>query len=173
MGSDQIHQLIIMRHAKSDWGAEHECDFDRPLSVRGRKEAELMARWSSEQTFIPDIILSSPALRAKETTHIICNILGINLSTIIWEKEIYDASTGDLLKVIERNANDINTMLMIDHNPGMDTLLCFLSKNDPKLTASGKIMTTSALAILSYQKGLIKTEPQSATLKCLMRPKEI
>ena len=64
-------------------------------------------------------------------------------------------------------------MLLIGHNPGLDNLLCYLSENEPDLTPSGKLLTTSAIAVLEYKNRWIDTEPQSAKLSRLIRPKEL
>jgi phosphohistidine phosphatase len=54
-------QLIIMRHAKSDWASGNESDFDRPLAKRGSKDANRMGSWLAEQDLSPDIIIASPS----------------------------------------------------------------------------------------------------------------
>jgi len=173
MGSDQNHQLIIMRHAKSDRGADHKHDFDRPLSDRGNHDAKKIALWLVEQKLLPDIIVVSPARRVHETADIVCSILGFETKNIYWANAIYEASLGDLLKIIKDNTKQHKTMLLIGHNPGMDNLLCYLSENAPAFTPSGKLLTTSAIAVLEYKNKRIETEPQSAKLIRLMRPKEL
>jgi phosphohistidine phosphatase len=173
MGSDQNHQLIIMRHAKSDWVEGNKHDFDRSLSERGNDDAKKIARWLVEEKLIPDIIVVSPARRAKETADIVCTILEFDIKNIQWVDAIYEARLGDLLKIIMDKAKQHNAMLLIGHNPGLDNLLCYLSENEPDLTPSGKLLTTSAIAVLEYKNRWIDTEPQSAKLSRLIRPKEL
>ncbi|MGK0298219.1 MAG: phosphohistidine phosphatase [Gammaproteobacteria bacterium] len=173
MGSDQNHQLIIMRHAKSDWVKGNKHDFDRSLSERGNRDAKKVALWIVEQNLMPDIIVVSPARRAKETADIVCNILGFDYKNIHWTDAIYEARLGDLLKILEDKAKQHKTILVIGHNPGMDNLLCYLSENEPEFTPSGKLLTTSAIAVLEYKNRWVETEPQSATLISLIRPKEL
>ena len=63
----QKHKLFIMRHAKSDWSVPAGSDFDRPLARRGVRDAPRMAAWLAQQGVLPGMIVSSPALRAKQT----------------------------------------------------------------------------------------------------------
>ena len=167
------HQLLIMRHAKSDWNADFDRDFDRPLVQRGSKEAHKIANWLKKQGLSPDLFLSSPALRARETALIVADGLGIDVDNIVWEKDIYDASVDDLLQVVKAHADDRYCILLIGHNPGVDNLLCYLSKDGPERTLSGKLMTTSALAILEFKGSPINTDKKSAILKNLLRPKDL
>ena len=81
-----------MRHAKSDWSTSASNDFDRPLSRRGDRDAPRMAAWLAQQSLLPDIIISSPALRTKQTVLAVVEKLGIPEQEIIWEASIYEAS---------------------------------------------------------------------------------
>jgi len=140
---------------------------------RGIKEAHKIANWLKKQELYPDLFLASPALRAKETAMIVADGLGINSDNIVWKKNIYDASVDDLLQVVQNYADDRNCILMIGHNPGVDNLLCYLSKIDPERTISGKLMTTSALAILDFNDSPINSNKNSAMLDILLRPKDL
>ena len=173
MVSEKNHNLIIMRHAKSAWGTEYQRDFDRPLTERGESDADKMADWLAEQNLIPDIFISSPAIRAKQTALIMASRYGRGDKDIVWDKDVYNASLGKLLKVIEQQVNDHQCMILIGHNPGLDSLLCFLSADDPDRTLSGKLMTTSAIAILDYNNKPIDINPNTAGLHKLIRPKQL
>jgi phosphohistidine phosphatase len=173
MSSDKNHKLIIMRHAKSDWSSDFETDFDRPLSARGERDAVKIGDWLAEQHLSLDRFISSPAKRAKQTALIVAGKYGKGADDIIWDDDIYDASLGQLLEVIVRHAKGHHCMILIGHNPGLDSLLCYLCADDAKTTPSGKLMTTSAVAMLDYNSGVILTEPGSARLDRLMRPKQL
>ena len=63
--------LFLLRHAKSSWNDQNLQDFDRPLNARGRKAAELIGTFIKKQKVSPDLVISSPAVRARETIEII------------------------------------------------------------------------------------------------------
>ena len=167
------HKLIIMRHAKSDWSTNAPTDFERPLVKRGVIAAENMGTWLTVQNYKPDRIVSSPAVRAKMTAVTVCERLGISRSKITWDKRIYESNLDTLLDVISTHARRANTMLLIGHNPGLDYLLNYLSREEPKRNQKGKLMTTAAIAVLVFKNGLISTGQNSANLSRLVRPKEL
>jgi phosphohistidine phosphatase len=162
-----------MRHAKSDWGTDFEQDFDRPLSDRGSRDADKMAGWLVKSGISPDIFVSSPAKRAEQTALIVAHGIGYRHENIVWDENIYDATLGELLKTIESHATDHYNMFLIGHCPGLDNLLSYLSINEPERTLSGKLMTTSSVAVLNYNTRLIDTEPHTANLDKLVRPKSL
>jgi len=162
-----------MRHAKSDWSVESNTDFERPLSIRGEKAARLMGKWLKKNYYEIERIICSPALRAKQTCHRIIKELGIAGNNVYWESEIYEASLNRLLAIISQHSKDVRTLLLIGHNPGLDQLLCYLSKTPPPITTSGKLLTTAALAILDYGNTPITTNPHQARLQNMIRPEAL
>lgn len=169
----QEHRLIIMRHAKSDWSEENRSDFDRPLTARGKKAAKLMSKWLKHKQYRIDRIICSPALRAKETCQLVSQELGLSQNSVFWETGIYDASLNNLLSLVNQHSEGIHTLLIIGHNPGLDQLLCYLSRDPPPVTSSGKLLTTGAVAILDYGNAAITAEPLQAQLQYLIRPKDL
>ena len=162
-----------MRHAKSDWSTDAGSDFDRPLAPRGRKDAPRMGRWLQEQALYPDKFISSPARRTRETALSVAAALAYPQQQIIWEQQAYDASLHDLLAIIVNRAPAAGRLLLIAHNPGLDTLLEYLARDAPGRTESGKLMTTAAVAVLDFGSAAICAEPASARLQCLVRPREL
>jgi phosphohistidine phosphatase len=164
------HILLIMRHAKSDWSDHAAADFDRRLTDRGKRDAKKMGAWLKKKKIIPDKIVSSPAARAERTAMIVCRETGIDPAAIIWERDIYDASLEDLLKVIAGQAGNTRCLLIIGHNPGLEELLDYLSRDQPGANSAGKVMTTAAIAVLDYGSEPISADKASAQLMCLTRP---
>ena len=169
----QEHQLIIMRHAKSDWSEVDRSDFDRPLTARGRKAAKLMSNWLKQKQYPIDRIICSPALRAKQTCQLVSKELGIPQNSILWETGIYEASLNNLRSLVNQHSEGIHTLLIIGHNPGLDQLLCYLSKDPPPVSSSGKLLTTAAIAILDYGNAAISANPLQPQLQYLIRPKDL
>lgn len=160
-----------MRHAKSDWSAGVE-DFERPLNKRGLKDAEKMGGWLKKQKLIPDIIVSSPATRAKQTTELVCEKLGKDLKEIIWDEQIYEAALDDLTSAVTRYGKNTNCILITGHNPGLDHLVNHFSKERPPHTAGGKLMTTAAIAVMEFETGFNGKQGSGKVVK-LARPKEL
>lgn len=164
--------LIIMRHGKSDWSTDAATDFDRPLTKRGLKAAVSMGIWLKKHKYLPDRIVCSPALRAKLTAQNVCKQFKKS-PKIIWDDRVYDAELEDLLEVIGSHAKRSKTMLLIGHNPGLNSLLGYLSMDDPETDRKGKLLTTAAIAILKFKKSLIICDQRSAKLVKLLRPRDL
>ena len=172
MTPTQKHNLIIMRHAKSDWSTSASSDFDRPLSRRGVRDAPRMAAWLADQELVPDMIISSPALRTKQTVLAVAEKLDIPEQDIIWDGAIYEASLDQLLQVLDKYSTAADSLLLVGHNPGLDYLVEYLSDRQPEYRR-GKLMTTAAVAVLDYGDNGISTREHSARLAMLVRPKDI
>src|SRR5262245_33468165 len=92
--------LLLLRHAKSSWESSATADFDRPLAPRGRRDAPRMGRLLADRGPIPDIVVSSPAARARETIDLFLEGGDLEL-TPKFEKAIYAASVEALLEVVQ------------------------------------------------------------------------
>ncbi|MFD2288305.1 histidine phosphatase family protein [Pedobacter petrophilus] len=121
-------QLLLVRHGKSDWGNLDLKDFDRPLNKRGKENAPEMAERLINKGFKFDLIVSSPAKRAKSTAKFFAE--AYNVDHIQFEESIYEASADTLLKVINGFNDDANTVVMFGHNPGFTYLANELSDAD-------------------------------------------
>ncbi|MCA9172760.1 MAG: histidine phosphatase family protein, partial [Planctomycetales bacterium] len=84
--------LTLLRHAKSDWGDPGLSDFDRPLNERGRKDAPAVGSFFERAGLTPDLIVSSPARRARQTCDLFAQEAGYK-KRISWEESIYAASS--------------------------------------------------------------------------------
>lgn len=120
--------LYLVRHAKSSWKFPELDDFERPLNKRGKRDAPAMGRFLKDKDIMPDIIISSPAVRASMTTRIISDILSYPLSRVKYSDEIYEADTTSLLKVVSRVDDKFNSTMLIGHNPGMTYFANMLAK---------------------------------------------
>lgn len=138
-----MKQLIIVRHAKSDWGNPNLRDFDRPLNKRGKTNAPEMAHRLVKKQIKPQLIVSSPALRAITTAKFFADTWQMPLAEILEESKIYEANVDTLLKVINNFDNNYDQIAMFGHNPGFTDLLNYLN---------GQIyeMPTCSVAILEF-----------------------
>jgi phosphohistidine phosphatase len=123
-------QLLIVRHAKSDWDNASLSDFNRPLNKRGIKNAAIIGDKLIKKSFHPDLVISSPALRALSTCEAVCEKLGIDNSEIEINSNIYEASQQQLLKIINSIDNDFDKVAMFGHNNGVTDLTVYLTDAD-------------------------------------------
>lgn len=120
-----MKKLILIRHAKSDWGHAGLSDYDRPLNDRGRKNAPEMALRLKEKQIIPEYIVSSGANRAESTAKIF--MAELNISAIELDERIYAASEYDLLKVVNNLPDKFDFVAIFGHNPTITELVNHLT----------------------------------------------
>lgn len=166
-------QLLVLRHAKSAWDTAVVSDFDRPLSKRGKRDAPRLGGWLRQQGLVPDLVVSSPAKRARKTTTKVCRELGIPKQEICWEPRIYGATTETLVQVLSECRSDAAIVLLVGHNPGLEDLLDYLCGDDHLVPTDGKLLPTAALARLRVTAEWKYLEPNCATLVSIMRPSSL
>lgn len=121
-------QLLLVRHGKSDWGNLDLKDFDRPLNKRGKENAPEMAERLINRGFKFDLMVSSPAKRAKSTAKYFAE--AYNVDDIKFEEAIYEANSRTLLKVVSDFDDSADVVIMFGHNPGFTDLGNELSDAD-------------------------------------------
>lgn len=132
--------LVILRHAKSAW-PEGVRDTQRPLATRGRRDAPAAGRWLHEHVPEIELIMCSPALRARETCELVATELDA-LPEIRYDEELYAAPDQALLDVIRELPSRVTTVLIIGHNPGLEDLVALLTRTAHQLkTASVAVLT--------------------------------
>ena len=100
----QLKSVILFRHGKSDWDAQYDSDHDRPLAKRGIRDAKRMGKFLSKRAEVPELILSSTALRTRETTKLAMEAGNWDVD-IELEKKIYEASLEEIINII-KNQDD-------------------------------------------------------------------
>jgi len=110
--------LYLVRHAKSSW--EHDViDHERPLNNRGFKDADLVSKHLSKSIKLPELVMSSDALRAKTTALIFVENLGLDQDSIAFNNKLYDFSGRNLTDVITSCDDSIDTLMVFGHNHAM------------------------------------------------------
>ena len=120
-----MKKLLLIRHAK----ATHETgyvDFERPLQERGLQDAAIMAARLKEKNLIPQILVASPALRTLSTANVFSQHLAVPQPQT--NKDIYEATTLSLVKVINALPNEYDFIALVGHNPGMSDVLYYLTR---------------------------------------------
>lgn len=163
-------ELLILRHAKSDWGGGR-ADFNRPLAKRGKRDAPLVGAWLYREGLVPALVVSSPAVRARDTALKVCKALDIKKKRIRWEADIYEAALPALLAVLGRCPADAPAVLLVGHNPGLEDLLRYLSGGELADPEDGKLLPTATLARLEMPDDWSNLDRGCAVLLGIVRPK--
>ncbi|MFN2234227.1 MAG: SixA phosphatase family protein [Anaerolineales bacterium] len=132
--------ILILRHAKSSWKETGISDHSRPLNRRGKKDAPRMGQVLFEEDLVPDIILSSTARRARDTSGMVAESSGFE-GDIHYLESFYHAWPSDYLDALRNLSGDIKIAMIVGHNPGVETLLEMLTGEDERLP-------TAALALI-------------------------
>lgn len=123
-----MKQLLIIRHAESDWDLELE-DFNRPLNSKGNADAVSMVQKLADKQLLPELLISSPAVRALSTAACFADVLEINKETISIEPALYNALDFSLLDIITQLDDRKNFTALFGHNPGLSQLLSYLTNS--------------------------------------------
>jgi phosphohistidine phosphatase len=164
MSEHHLKRLILMRHAKAAYPlgvADHE----RPLAQRGHADAPVAGRWMLEHEVVPDFIVCSSALRARQTCTWVCSELGAKAPTPKLEDRLYDASAAQMLAVINHLPETVRTLLLIGHLPGVQELGLRLASRDSDEEAYMHLamnFPTAALAVFDYQHPWAELDGQDA-----------
>ena len=158
--------LLLMRHAKSSWADPGQPDFERPLNERGRQAAPVIGRFLVSRSLKPDIVLCSPAERARATAALVLDAAAV-APVVRYDARIYEASAARLVEVVKEIAEPVASVLLVGHNPGFEELITLL-------TGARERMTTAALACVLFDLATwAEVAPQTGRLAWLVRPKEL
>jgi len=158
--------LLLLRHAKSDWDDPSLRDFDRPLAARGKRDAPEIGKALRKRGPLPDLILSSPAARAKATTKAVVKSAKIKLD-VEYDEAIYGASSAELVTLVNRLPDSCSCAMMVGHNPGFEDLV-------GRLSGSHERMPTAALACLEFPvEKWADVGEQEGKLVWVLTPKEL
>lgn len=158
--------LYLLRHAKSSWKDASLRDFERTLKRRGREAAEQIGKRLAAEKPDPQLVVCSPAVRARETAEIVLKHSNLK-ADVTFDERIYEASLHDLLQVIADIPGDKQVAMMIGHNPGFEEVVSFLS-------GEHRHMTTCALAKIGLEVASWKdVKAGVGTLEWFITPKEL
>jgi phosphohistidine phosphatase len=157
--------LFLLRHAKSSWDEPELADFDRPLNDRGRAAAPFMGGVMQREGLEPEVIISSPAVRAKTTAALVKESSGSN-ADILHEERIYEASAQTLRQVASRIDDGFRSAMLVGHNPGMEGFVRYL-------TGRLEEMPTAALAVIDLDiSSWSHIDAGLGSLRAVIRPKD-
>ncbi|MBA7523949.1 hypothetical protein ES705_16086 [subsurface metagenome] len=137
--------LYIVRHAKSSWDYENISDVDRPLKLRGIRNAYEMARRLKIDCKVPEIFISSPANRALHTASIFLNVYELPYYKLKIDERLYGHRTSEILELVKSQSSDIDKMMIFGHNPDFSELARTFAKK-PSIE-----LPTCGIAIFDYK----------------------
>lgn len=158
-------QLILVRHAKSAW-PDDVPDHDRPLAGRGRRDAPEVGRWLAGAGVTPEVAYVSSAARARATFDLLSAELASLPRTTVTD-DVYGASTGDLLDLIRSVDDDVHSVLIVGHNPGIGRLASVLDDRQSGLLD----FKTSAVAVFDVGESWTGVNPGTARLTASAVPR--
>ena len=160
----KMKTLFLLRHAKSSWDDPSLADYGRPLNDRGRRAAPFMGKLMRKNGFLPDVILSSTAKRAWQTTELLKQAADFK-TEIKFDDRIYEASPGALQQVISE-IDGFKSAMLVGHNPGVEGFIRYL-------TGSVEPMPTTALAVIDLSiEDWNEIRNDCGTVQRVFRPRE-
>ncbi|WP_067838272.1 SixA phosphatase family protein [Nocardia lijiangensis] len=155
-----VRTLILMRHGKSSY-PDGVGDHERPLAPRGLREAGLAGEWLRTTQPPIDAVRCSTAVRTRETLA----ATGVT-APVVYERGIYEASPRTLIELIQLSDDDVETLLMIGHAPGMPWTAWELAANRTSNQAVelSRKFPTSAMAVLEFDRPWADIDPGTGEL---------
>ena len=162
----EMKRLFILRHADSSWDHANISDFERPLNDVGLEAAPFMGRYMAGHDYLPTVIVSSPARRAKETAELI----KANAETggeIRFDDRIYEASPNTLRQVVSELSDELESTMIVGHNPGIEGFI-------RHLTGQIEPMPTAARAVIDLDiESWPKVDHLTGRIVTVVRPKAV
>lgn len=122
-----MKRLTLVRHANAEPQGANSADFDRALTRRGQAEADALATHLFEQRLVPDLLLTSPAQRARQTAIILARQLELANDNLRTDPRLYLAQPEDILQTARSQASSVNHLMIVGHNPGISDLARLLA----------------------------------------------
>ncbi|MTI45272.1 phosphohistidine phosphatase [Roseibium hamelinense] len=169
-------ELMLLRHAKSDWNDASLKDTDRPLNSRGRSSARIMAAYLHSHSLHPDLILCSSAQRTRETLSRLTNVFQHDFDIVI-RKELYDQHmNGSYTSFIRAEGGAAKRVMVLAHNPATEETASelFGTGDEALQTELQTKFPTAALAVFEFPIDTWKhLQPGTGTLTRFVKPRDL
>ena len=169
-----MHQLMLLRHAKSSWDAQKLPDRDRPLNKRGRRAAASMHEAMRELGLSPDVVLVSPSRRTLET---LAALEPWDDTPLVEQVEtLYLAGVPQLLSILRGINETVRSVMLIGHNPGLHELAVLLASRSADSDSKQRLIAkfpTAALAEFSVGARWQQLDAAGTRLVRFLTPKDL
>lgn len=156
--------LMLLRHAKSDWDAGAPDDHSRPLSSRGVRSAERMGEVLRDLELVPDVVIASTATRARSTAEL-ARISGGWRSRLVLLDALYGASVDEALEVAAEHGGSHGSIMLVGHEPTW-------SMTVRRLTGANAEIRTATCAVIEMHTDRWEDVPHaSGSLVTLLQPR--
>jgi phosphohistidine phosphatase len=166
-----MRALYLLRHVKSSWDDPLLGDHDRPLARRGRKAGAAMAAYLVEHDIGPELVLCSTATRTRQTLELLEE--AVAGAEVAYEEALYAASAVTLLRRLRRVPDEVGSVLLIAHNPGIQQLALALAAPSPRRAAMEDKFPTGALAALRFDGSWSDLAREGLELRDFVRPRDL
>ena len=123
-----MKRIFLLRHLKSSWDFPELDDYDRPLNERGERCGPFIARHIAAHAVRPDVALCSTARRTRQTMDYLVEALdGV---PVCFERRLYEATAQQLLKRLRELPPEVESVLLVGHNPGLHRLAVALTEKE-------------------------------------------
>ena len=167
--------LSLLRHAKSSWDDGSLEDFERPLAKRGESAAPRMGAFMAAHGLAPQLILCSPAVRARQTLDLVLPRLAGG-PTVVYEDNFYLAAPSVLLARLRKIEGKVSHVMIVGHDPGMQGLAVELAGDGDAgmLQALAVKFPTAGLAVIRFKaRSWAKVGPGRGRLELFTTPKTL
>jgi phosphohistidine phosphatase len=166
-----VKRLFLLRHAKSSWDDPGLDDHERRLAPRGRRASKLIGEHLRREGIAPSLVLCSSASRTRETLERVMPAPGA--TDVSYEDGLYEASSGSLLQRLREVPPDVDSVMLVAHQPAIQELALDLAGDGVDLARVTAKFPTGALATLVFDGDWSELGPGSAELVAFVKPKEL
>jgi phosphohistidine phosphatase len=166
----ELRRIVVIRHAQSSWDDPSLADHDRPLSKRGRKARSRLRDHIEGLELRPDLVMCSSSRRTRETLAGIRSAFG-RKARVESDSELYAASAEKLVTELRRLDDQVTTVVLIGHNPGVADLVELLVSASANDEAAIDTFPTAAVAVLSVAGPWRALQPACASLESFWSPR--
>ncbi|MDF0699893.1 histidine phosphatase family protein [Rhizobium sp. MC63] len=141
------NRIYLLRHAQAAAAEPGQRDFDRPLSKKGYGDAEIIADKAADKGYRPDLLISSTALRCRDTADAVHRAVGVGLD-VRYVDALYDATVSTYLEIVD--AQEAAAVMLVGHNPTMEQVLETLIGHEAMVDALPRGFPTAGLAVVDF-----------------------
>jgi phosphohistidine phosphatase len=167
----KLRHIVVIRHAKSSWDDPSIADHDRPLSKRGRKALSRLRDHIEGLELRPELVMCSSSRRTRETLAGIRAAFG-KKARVVSDRSLYAASAEQLVTALRRLDDQVTTVVIIGHNPGVADLVDFLAGDPASGRAAVDKFPTAAVAVVSVAGPWSSLQPACAVLDSFWAPRQ-
>ena len=163
-----LRNICFIRHAKSSWEYPELPDIDRPLNKRGYRDAEFMSKKLHELEIRPDIILTSPANRAKTTARYFAEIFELRKKRFIINDDLYSADADEIIECVQKVDAEFQSIFLFGHNP----TLTYLANMFPGVNSIDNVPTCGIVQVKTMVSDWSKWSPDVSAFTGFYYPKQ-